>query len=238
MDTAKEMAFVTNMAWFLLPAAVIIGYLLGSLNGSLIVGKFYGIDVREHGSGNAGANNTLRTLGKKAAFCVILIDALKAVVTIFSVFFLSAFLYYKHYVDMQVIFAYDDPVQKAIENFSNLSLFLAGMGCIFGHNWPVFFRFRGGKGVLTTATIVFTFDWRIGITLLIVFMLVVAVTRYVSLGSIVGATAFPIASILFEMGMYFTIFSVVAALFVILRHSSNIRRLIAGTESKLSFGNR
>lgn len=235
MDIVKEMAYVTNVAWFLLPAAAIIGYLLGSINGSLIVGKFYGVDVREHGSGNAGATNTLRTLGKKAAVLVILVDILKAVLAIFSVLFLSAFLYYKHYADMQIIFAYDDPIEKAIQDFSDLSLLLAGMGCILGHNWPAFFRFRGGKGVLSTAAVIFTLDWRIGVALLIVFALVVAVTRYVSLGSIAGAAVFPIISVLFGMGLYFTVFSVLAALLVIFRHSSNIRRLIAGTESKLSF---
>lgn len=183
----------------------ILGYLLGSLNSSLLVGKAYGIDVRNHGSGNAGATNTLRTLGKKAAVFVILGDALKGVLacTIGS-----------------LILGYD-------------GLMVAGIGSIVGHNWPLYFKFKGGKGVLTSFAVALMIDWKVALVLFAIFVILVAIFRYISLGSIISASIFPIAAYIHkgEDKLYIAIAVIFAAL-IVLRHRSNIKRIVQGTESK------
>ncbi|HHW30404.1 MAG TPA: glycerol-3-phosphate 1-O-acyltransferase PlsY [Clostridiaceae bacterium] len=187
----------------------ILGYLLGSVNTSLVVGKFYGTDIRNHGSGNAGLTNSLRVLGKKAAFLVLLGDVLKGIVSciIGSV------------------------------AVGDIGLMAAGAGAILGHNWPVYFNFKGGKGVLVSASVFFMMDWRIALITLAIFILIVALTRYVSLGSIIGAIVFPIIAIIYKKDITFILFSAVIGLLAIVRHKSNIVRILNGTESKLSFKN-
>jgi len=201
------------MIIFQLIMAALIGYLLGSLNTSLIVGKFYGIDVRHHGSGNAGMTNTMRTLGKKAALFVLLGDALKGILA-----FLAG--YY---------FCGGTPQ-------GNLGGMLAGTAAVLGHLWPVFFGFRGGKGVLTTFAVVLMIDWPIALGLLVVFIIILVLTRYVSLGSVIAVFLFPIASLVFGRSIETVVFAVIIAVLIIIRHRANIKRLVSGTESKFSFG--
>lgn len=191
----------------------VIGYLLGSANASLIVGKFYGVDVRNHGSGNAGATNTLRTLGKTAAAIVSLSDVLKGVIACLIGLFLIG----------------------EIEGIGTLGLMVGGITAIIGHNWPVFFRFKGGKGIFTSFAVVLMMDWKIGLMLLGVFIIVVALTKYVSLGSIIGSGLFPIVSAIpsFNKSLVFIVFAAILAFLAIYRHRSNIQRIINGTESKL-----
>ncbi len=187
--------------------SIIVGYLLGSLNTSLVIGKFYKVDVRQHGSGNAGMTNTLRTLGKKAALLVIFGDLLKGILAYLAGYFIYG---------------------------GELGGMLGGTACIIGHIWPAFFGFKGGKGVLTTLAVLLMFDWQIALGLMAVFIVILLLTRYVSLGSIVAAFLFPIAAAAFGRDIQTMIFSGIIAVLVILRHHENIGRLLRGTESKFS----
>lgn len=183
----------------------VVGYLLGSANSSLIVGKFYGTDVRKHGSGNAGATNTLRTLGKTAALFVTLGDVLKGIIACL--------------------------IGNAV--CGKGGLIAAGIAAIIGHNWPLYFKFKGGKGVLTTFAVVIMMDWQVAIALLCVFIFTVAVTRYISLGSVLSAFLFPFGAYLSDgNNSVYIVSSIILAALVIIRHRSNIVRICKGTESK------
>lgn len=186
----------------------IVGYLLGSLNSSLIVGRFYGVDVRKHGSGNAGTTNTLRTLGKKAALLVLLGDIVKGVLA-----FIAGYYIYG----------------------GQLGGMLGGTASILGHVWPVYFGFKGGKGVLTSLAVLLLIDWPIALGLLGIFIIIVLITRFVSLGSIVAAALFPAAAIVLGRSIETIIFSGIIAVLIVVKHHSNIKRLLNGTESKFSF---
>ena len=193
----------------------IIGYLLGSANTSLIVGKFYGIDIRKHGSGNAGMTNTLRTLGKLPALLVIFGDILKGVLSCLIGLYVLGW----------------------IDNIGYLGIMTGGIAAIIGHNWPVYFGFKGGKGILTSFAVILMMDWRIGLILFAIFALIVAATRYVSLGSIIASALFPIIAFVckdtFEVTTVFIVFAFIVGFLAVIRHSSNIERLLKGTESKL-----
>ena len=187
------------------------GYLLGSLNSAIIVGRFYGKDVRQYGSGNAGMTNTMRTLGKKAALFVLLGDVIKGLLSYLIGYLVSG---------------------------GQLGGMVAGTAAIIGHIWPVYFGFKGGKGVLTTLAVLFMFDWRAALALLGVFIIILALTRYVSLGSVIGAFLFPFAEMLLGRNMETIVFSAIIAVLIIVMHRANIKRLISGTESKFSFKRR
>ncbi len=194
--------------------SVIIGYILGSLNASLIVGKlFYKKDVREHGSMSAGATNTLRTLGKGAAIAVTVFDVLKGI---------SACLIGQYLVGY-------------IENYGMVGIYLAGLGAVLGHNWPLFFGFKGGKGVLTTFSVILYISPVPALISLGIFVIVVILTKYVSLGSIVGAISWPIISIFFNLPAFGLVVAVFMVVLIVFRHKPNIERLLNGTEKKLSF---
>lgn len=147
----------------------IIGYLLGSINTAIIVGKlFYKTDVREHGSGNAGTTNTLRILGKGAAIAVLIGDFLKGVIACLIGRYLAGEI-------ISEVFAGE---------------YLGGLFAVLGHNWPVYFGFKGGKGVLTSFAVVLMFSPKSALVCLSAFIIIVALTRYVSLGSIIGGVLF------------------------------------------------
>lgn len=194
----------------------VAGYLLGSANTSLIVGRFYGVDVRQHGSGNAGATNTLRTLGKGAAAIVGLGDVLKGVVACLIGWF----------------------VIGQVEGVGNLGIMVGGIAAILGHNWPIYFGFKGGKGIFTSLAVVLMMDWKIGLLLLGIFIIVVALTRYISLGSILASGLFPVVSAVpyFNKSVVFIVFAAILGVLAIYRHRTNIQRILNGTESK--FGSR
>jgi len=200
--------------------SLVIGYLLGSANTSLIVGKFYGIDVRQHGSGNAGLTNTLRTIGKTAAFFVILGDILKGVISCLIGYYLLKDVQFAGLIPVEV-------PQKA-------GMFFGGLGAVLGHNWPLYFGFKGGKGILTSFSVVMMTAPYIGLILLGVFIIIVAATRYVSLGSIIGCALFPILIAICYKNIVFVIYAALLAALAIIRHNQNIVRLLSGTESKLS----
>ena len=198
------------MKTLLIILSLLIGYLLGSINPAIIYSRLKGRDIRTLGSKNAGATNTLRNFGKGAALIVTLSDILKCVAAILAASLLAR------------LFAEDELVSKIF----------AATGCILGHNFPVYFGFRGGKGVLVSVTALFMIDWRIGAAG--IFIVVFMIWRYVSLGSITGAIAAMAASLITK-DVYVTAFTAFAALLTIMRHRSNILRLIEGTESKTTF---
>lgn len=194
--------------------SVLMGYLLGSINTSLLIGKvFYKKDVREHGSGNAGATNTLRTLGKAAALAVVAGDILKGVLAYLAGFYLAGEL---------------EPQVYA-------GAYAAALFAVVGHNWPVFFGFKGGKGVMTSFAVVMMFSPVEALLCLALFIVVVAITRYVSLGSMLCAVLFPVLLIAFSKPLPMILVSIVLALLILFRHHANIKRLLAGNEKKISF---
>ncbi|MEK3886687.1 glycerol-3-phosphate 1-O-acyltransferase PlsY [Bacillus sp. FSL K6-3431] len=199
-------------------ASLAFGYLLGSLNTAVIVGKIYGKDIRSHGSKSAGLTNTLRVLGKSAAVFVLAGDILKGIVACFIGLFLDVYFYSGEAKDC-------------------VSLLAAGAGAVIGHNWPVYFRFKGGKGALTAVAVLFMVDWVIALLCLGFFVTIVALTRYVSLGTICATMLIAAISFIPAFGhtLYFNIFACLMAFMVIFKHMENIQRLLSGTENKLIF---
>jgi glycerol-3-phosphate acyltransferase PlsY len=199
-------------------AALVAGYLLGSINTGVIVGMAYGKDIRSHGSKSAGLTNTLRVLGKTAAVFVLVGDIAKGIVACLIGLRLG-------------VYAYSGEARDCV------SLLAAGGGAVLGHNWPVYFGFKGGKGALTAAAVMFTINWPMALISLGVFVTVIALSRFVSLGTISAAVVFVALSFVPAFGttFYFSLFAFVMALIIILKHRQNIERLLAGTESKLKF---
>lgn len=199
-------------------SAFALGYLLGSINTAVIVGKIYGKDIRSHGSRNAGLTNTLRVLGKPAAMLVLAGDILKGILACLIGLRLGVYL-------------------QAGAAAECVSLLAAGAGAVIGHNWPVYFGFKGGKGALTAVAVLFMFDWVMAFICLGLFVTVVAATRYVSLGTISAAIFFVVISFIpaFGHGPYFYLFGWLMALIIVIKHRENIRRLLSGAESKLTF---
>ena len=203
-------------------ACLVIGYLFGIVQTAYIYGKMNGIDIREHGSGNAGTTNALRVLGKKAGAIVFAGDFLKC--------FLSIHL-------VRIVFKNSAP------DILPLLGIYAATGCILGHNFPVQLNFRGGKGIACTAGLLAAVDVRIGVIALLTFLVVVAITRYVSLGSIIIVTELAVCLIIFgQMNLYgmeqaalieMYALGVFLAAMAIWRHRANIVRLLNGTENKI-----
>ncbi|MED0988327.1 MULTISPECIES: glycerol-3-phosphate 1-O-acyltransferase PlsY [Bacillus cereus group] len=202
-------------------AALALGYFLGSLNTAVIVGKIYGKDIRNHGSKNAGLTNTLRVLGKSAAVFVLAGDILKGIIACFIGLFLSVYFYSGEAKDC-------------------VSLLAAGAGAIIGHNWPIYFRFKGGKGALTAIAVLFMIDWVMALLCLGSFVIIVALTRYVSLGTVCATILVAVISFIPVFGntLYFYIFACLMAFIVVFKHMENIQRLLSGTENKLIFSRR
>lgn len=193
---------------------LIIGYLFGSLQTAIIIGRLKGLDIRSHGSGNAGTTNALRVLGLKFAAMVFAGDMLKAVVAI-----VIAKLLFAGGVPYLLIGAY------------------AGLGAILGHNWPVYFQFKGGKGIAVSMATLLMIDYRIGLLAAILFIAIVVMTRYVSLGSMFLTLSAPISFFVFHKNepdlREIIILIIIIPLLAIYQHRANIGRLLKGTESKL-----
>ncbi len=187
--------------------AIIISYLIGSIPFSFLTGKYIGgIDIRNYGSGNTGATNVFRVVGKKAGAIAFLGDFLKG-------FIVAIIIKNAIGIDIAVI---------------------CSVMAIVGHCYPIFLGFKGGKGVATGSGTVFALYPLVGIILLSVFIIIAAIFRIVSLSSISAAIAFPLVSFLLNTHSYFLIYSILIGLFVVYRHKSNIARLIAGKESKIN----
>ena len=202
----------------------IIAYAIGSINFSVLISKkMAGFDVREKGSGNAGSTNMLRSVGKKAAALTLLCDVLKGVVAI-----LIALI-----------------VGKIIKNVDRAVLVqIAGILVVVGHTFPIFFEFKGGKGVATSLGVIMMINWKIGLICLVFALAIMAFSRMVSMGSVGAAILFPVLTLFINTnfivqasGMKYFIFSVILAAIVIFNHRTNIKRIANGTENKLSFKN-
>ena len=210
------------MATYIIVA--VIAYLIGSINFSIILSKkMAGFDIREKGSGNAGTTNMLRSVGKKAAVITLICDILKGVVSI-----LIAVL-----------------AGKIIKNLDNALLVqLAGIFVIIGHTFPVFFKFRGGKGIATALGVLLMINWQLGLICLIFALVLMALTKMVSVGSIAAAILFPILVAFIDQNYIvptsnsnwsYLVFSIIVALLVIFNHRANVQRILNGTENRLSF---
>lgn len=199
----------------------ILAYLIGSVNFSIIISKkIAGFDVREKGSGNAGTTNMLRSVGKKAAALTLLCDILKGVVAI-----LIAIL-----------------AGKIIQNLNKALLVqLAGIAVVLGHTFPIFFQFKGGKGVATSLGVLLMINWKIGLICLVFAVLLIALTQMVSLGSVGAAILYPVLVMFIHTdytvseGTNYLIFAIILAVIVAFNHRENIKRLLEGKENKISF---
>ena len=209
------------MAYYIVIA--IIAYLIGSISFSVIISKkMAGFDVREKGSGNAGTTNVLRSVGKKAAVITLVCDVLKGVVAVLIALLAGVII---------------KDLDKA------LLVQLAGVFVIIGHTFPVFFKFKGGKGIATSLGVLLIINWQIGLICLVFALLLMALTRMVSVGSIAAAVLFPVLVLFINQNYIvaessnwsYLIFSVVIALLVIFNHRTNLKRIFTGTENKLSF---
>lgn len=199
----------------------IIAYLIGSINFSVIFSKkMAGFDVREKGSGNAGTTNMLRSVGKKAAAITLICDILKGVVAILIAIF--------------VAWAFK------VENAA-LLVQIAGIAVVLGHTFPIFFGFKGGKGVATSLGILIMSNWQIGLICLVFGVVLIALTRMVSLGSCAAAVLFPVLTLfinenyIVSQGSSYLIYSIILAVIVLFNHRSNIKRILSGKENKISF---
>lgn len=213
----------------------VIAYLIGSINTSIILSKsIYGSDIRTSGSGNAGATNMLRTHGKGIAIATLICDVLKGAIAVALAM----------WADIIVL---DIAKNSALTPTESLYLvgnlkYLAAIFVVLGHDFPIFFGFRGGKGVATSLGVALTLDWQIGLIIAVIALVIMASTRYVSLGSICAGALYPFVvftyllatrfaeldNLLGYIGMSFAL-----GILLIVKHHSNIGKLLKGTESKL-----
>ncbi len=203
---------------------ILIGYVCGLFQTGYIYGKINKIDIRQHGSGNAGTTNALRVMGKKAGLITLIGDCLKAVLAC---------------VIVRLLFADTEIPGKLLALY-------AGLGVVLGHNFPFYLKFKGGKGIAATAGILASFDIRIGLIMLVIFVATLVISHYVSLSSLVMMASFFTVTVLFGvLGILYEapvsmlieayVLTFVMAVMAFVRHSQNIVRLKNGNENKLSF---
>lgn len=202
---------------------LLIAYVIGSINFSVIFSKkFAGFDVREKGSGNAGSTNMLRSVGKGAAALTLICDILKGVVAISIAIILE---------------------NMFKDTNKELLVQIAGIAVVIGHTFPIFFGFKGGKGVATSLGILLMSNWQIGLICLVFALILMILTRMVSLGSCAAAVLFPVLTLFIndnytvltegKNGTTYFIYSLILAIIVLFNHRSNIKRILNGTENRL-----
>ncbi|MCL2517331.1 MAG: glycerol-3-phosphate 1-O-acyltransferase PlsY [Oscillospiraceae bacterium] len=201
-----------NTAWWIIGFVIgaVIAYLLGSVNFGIIISKTkFKDDIRKHGSGNAGMTNMMRTYGKVAAGMTLFGDCMKAIIAVIIGTMLNG----------------------------DMGGYVAGLFCIVGHVYPVYFKFKGGKGVATAAAMLLLLNPIVFAILLIIFVIIVGFTKYLSLGSVMCMIVYPLILNRFmgEPNYIITIISLLISVFIIFLHRENIKRLLAGTENKFSF---
>lgn len=194
---------------------VIVGYLFGCFSTGVLVGKLNNVNIKQEGSGNSGATNALRTMGVKAGLMTFAGDLLKAFLPVLVVRYLfrSSDLWYVY------------------------GLYI-GLGVVLGHNFPFWMHFQGGKGIAVTGAVIISLaDWKVTVLGVIIFISIVAITKYVSLGSLVVAWYLPVNTILYWRGnehfVHMLCLSLCFTILAYVRHAQNIKRLMQGTESKL-----
>ena len=208
---------------FKLVFIAVVSYLLGSLNFGVILSKsMKKEDVRDSGSGNAGTTNMMRTYGKVWGILTIAGDILKVVLAIWIAFKIM-------------------PVEELSVTLDNVSDYpqvvlksFAGLFAVFGHIFPCYFHFKGGKGVATSGGMVIVIDWRIALILLVIFAITILITKYVSLGSILMAIFYPVFIGIFYKDVVLVSIALVFTVIVVVAHRENVKRLINHTENKIS----
>ena len=191
---------------------IVLSYVIGSIPSGLILGKtIWHVDLREHGSKNIGATNAWRTLGKLPGFTVFVADLLKGMVGV--------------YLGMLLV-------------GTSTAMIIGGIMAIVGHSLSLFLKFKGGKGVATGLGVLIMLMPSVSAIVFLVWLVVVLISKYVSLGSIIAAVLVPVCAFLTRLPLEFVLFGIVAAIFVIYRHKSNIVRLMNGTENKIKAGSR
>ena len=201
------MSFVTVL---MILATVVISYFLGCINGALLVSKYIlRDDVRNHGSGNAGLTNFYRVFGGKLTIVVVLCDMLKAVVAV-----LLGSLLLGHFLGWVV-----------------LGKYIAGLACMLGHMFPCMFQFKGGKGILSGGAIALMMDWRIALVVWGIFIILFALTKMVSVGSLSAGLAFMVMSAVIYRSIIITLFAIVIGVLVFWGHRGNILRIVKGEEN-------
>ncbi len=207
------------MFFIALAASAVIGYLLGSVNSAILICRaFYGQDIRKSGSGNAGMTNVARTFGKKAAILTLACDILKGVLGVVAGHWMIILL--------------------AGDMNSMYGAYIGAIFVIIGHMFPVFFGFKGGKGVATSCGVVLALQFIPAVILITLFLVIFFISKMVSLGSLIGIAMYPIVTFLWctfvtgEMAAYSTVCTAVIAIMVIWMHRANIGRILSGTEYK------
>lgn len=191
---------------------IFLSYVIGSIPSGLILGKtLWHVDLRQHGSKNIGATNAWRTLGKLPGFIVFVADLLKGMLSV--------------YLGMMLV-------------GSSTAMIIGGIMAIVGHSLSLFLKFKGGKGVATGLGVLIMLMPSISAIVFLVWLIVVLISKYVSLGSIIAAVLVPVCAFIMGLSFDFVVFGIVAAVFVIYRHKSNIIRLMNGTENKIKAGSR
>lgn len=191
---------------------ILFGYLFGCFSTGFFIGKLNKVDIRQYGSKSSGTTNALRTLGPKAGALTLLGDILKAIIAILLV----RYIFFSNY-----------------EYVSLLTLY-TGLGVVLGHNYPVWLSFKGGKGIAATGGAMLAFDPLIVSVALPIFVISIALTRYVSVGSLLVAITFPIWIVFRNPGeLHMLIIALVYTILAFIKHRSNIKRLLTGTENKL-----
>lgn len=208
-----------------------MAYLVGSISSAILVTRlFSGTDIRDSGSGNAGATNVLRSQGKLPALLTTVGDLGKSIAAVLLGAFLAK--------------AMNAGYTGSELDFVLVGQYLAGVFCIFGHLYPVYFGFRGGKGVMTTLGMMLILDWRAALICLGLFILLVLLFRMVSLGSVLAVALLPVVTYLFSVRdgnpfgntLFSTLMTALIALVVIVKHIPNIKRILNGTESRIGSG--
>jgi len=218
------LATYSDLLW-----VAVAAYFCGCFNGAVIVSKYIlRDDVRNHGSGNAGLTNFYRTFGGKLTLVVILCDVLKAVIAVrIGVWFGARF-------DPRIMPDFPLAAEQAA-HYLILFTYWAGLWCLLGHVFPCMFGFKGGKGILSGGTIAIMIDWRLALLVWGGFMILAALTRYVSLGSVFAAAAFPVGTWLFvSRDLIIMVLALLLGGLVLYMHRGNIHRLLTGTENKFS----
>ena len=213
----KDNALVFPIMLSLLAISAFVAYLLGSVNTAVIVSKlFYHDDVREHGSGNAGFTNMMRNYGKKPAIITFVGDFVKTALAMMIGWFLYGYM----------------------------GAMTAALFAFLGHIFPIFYKFRGGKGIVCLCATIFMLDWRLFLILLAIFVVAVLVTQYISFGSVLCAMILPLfVSKMYKIGTpenarlraFAVIIAMLFTIIIVLKHLGNLKRIFNGTESKFSF---
>lgn len=226
--------------WLAMLLTAAEAYLLGSLNSAIIVTRLTAKkDIRSFGSGNAGATNVLRSQGKLPALLTTLGDLAKSFVAVL----IGGWLMVSLSGRLAPLFDFVSPSMQE-ENLRLVGEYLAGFFCIIGHLFPLYFGFRGGKGILTALGMMLILDWKVALLSLLMFIIVVAASKMVSLGSVCAAATMAVLTYVFRTFVYkqdtgtvifCTCMAVLIAAILIIKHIPNIKRILNGTESKLSF---